>query len=173
MGARELALLLGELGTVREGKVVVPIDEAPQGATYVRGGNRFEGALRLRQLIVPARDSLVVVDGYMDDGTFTLAAAAPSGISRRFLTSNHRNVRPAVAGAWAHWEAGWEGDSQCRMGSELPHFRLLIVDGAAYHIDSSLKDFGAKWTVYWRIPTPESERMRDDVESAWRQATPI
>lgn len=178
VGCRELALLVGELDGGREGTpensaIGFSPEESHQGATYVRPGRRLEGAIRLRRLIAPARDSLFVVDPYMDDGTFTLAAAAPRGVSRRFLTSNHRNMRATVAEAWAHWQAGWEGDSQCRMGSELPHFRLLLVDGAPYHIDSSLKDFGATLTVYWRLPTLEWESIRGDVESAWRQASPI
>lgn len=177
VGCRELALLVGELGDARDNAenpdVLVSAEDAHQGAIYVRAGHQFEGAIRLRRIIEPARESLVVVDRYMDDDTFTLAAAPSNGISRRFLTLNHRHLKPRVIDAWAHWGARWEGDSECRTGSELPHLRLLVVDGAPYHIDSSLKDFGSSLTCFRMLPTDEWEIIRGDVESAWRRATPL
>ena len=125
VGCRELALLVRELGGTREdgGETAVAVswsENTAPGSTYVGAGRRFEGAIRLRQLIEPARDSLTVIDPYMDDGTFTLAAAAHSGVSRRFLTSNHRSERREVTDAWTNWRGSWEGESQCLTGSELP-----------------------------------------------------
>lgn len=178
VGCRELALLVGELGGDREdrGETSVGLSwskDIPPGSTYVGAGRRFEGAIRLRQLIEPAQDSLTVIDPYIDDGTFTLAAAAHSGVSRRFLTSNHRSGRRQVTDAWANWQGSWEGDSQCFTGSELPHFRLLFVDGAAYLIDSSLKDFGARLTLFRMLPTDERQSIESEIESTWRRATPL
>ena len=115
VGCRELELLVGELGGSHEDKAAETPDalllpeEPLLGATYVGAGRRFEGAIRLRQLIEPAQESLVVVDSYMDDGTFALAAAAPDGISRRFLSSDHTATRPRVTQAWADWQGQWEG----------------------------------------------------------------
>ena len=51
----------------------------------------------LRKLVEVARDPLVIVDRYLNAGTFTLAAAAPDGISRRFLSSDHPAVKQEVA----------------------------------------------------------------------------
>ncbi len=76
----------------------------------------------------------------MDDGTFTLTAAAPNGI-------------------WGDRRNNWEGESKCFVGSDLPHFRLLYLDGAAYLIDSSLKDFGSRLTYVRMPPTDERERI--------------
>lgn len=178
VACRELSLLVDELGGVREDRVetsgaLSTSDEAPPGATYVGAGRRFEGAIRLRQLIEPAQDSLTVIDPYMDDGTFTLAAAAPSGVSRRFLTSNHARARREVADAWISWQVNWEGESQCFTGKGLPHFRLLFVDGAAYLIDSSLKDFGARLTFLRMLPTDERRSIESEIVSTWRRATPL
>ena len=178
VGCRELALLVRELGGIREDRTEASgaiswSEGAPPGSTYVGAGRRFEGAIRLRQLIEPAQDSLIVIDPYMDDGTFTLAAAAPSGVSRRFLTSNHASVRREVADAWTSWQVNWEGESQCLTGNGLPHFRLLFVDGAAYLIDSSLKDFGARLTFLRMLPTDERHSVESEIESTWRRATPL
>ena len=180
VGCRELKLLVGELGGTpadsAEPREALPSpQEARPGSTYIGAGQRFEGAIWLRQLIEPARESLVVIDQYMDDRTFTLAAAAPNGISRRFLTSNHPAVRPVVTEAWAEWGVKWEGESECLTspGSELPHFRLLYVDRAAYLIDSSLKDFGSRLTFLRMLPTDERESIEREIESTWRRATPL
>ena len=178
VGCRELSLLVGELTDHREKGAeihegTVSSDEARQGAIYVRAGRRFEGAVRLRRLIEPAQESLVIVDRYVDDGTFTLAAAAATRISRRFLTLNYREVKRAVSDAWANWAPRWEGDTECRTGIELPHMRLLVVDGAPYHIDSSLKDFGSNLTCFRKLLTEEWEIIQGDVESTWRGATPL
>ena len=176
VGCRELELLVNQLVGVQSAPAetldALPSpEEASQGATYVGGGQRFEGAVMLRKLIEAARDSLVIVDEYIGDGTFTLAAAAPDGISRRFLSSDHP-ARRGITEAWASWRASWKGDSECRIGSG-PHFRLLLVDGAAYHIDASLKDFGSKWTFFRMLPTDELRQIEGRVESMWRQATPV
>ena len=171
VGCRELELLVGELGGSHEDKAAKTPDalllpeEPLLGATYVGAGRRFEGALRLRQLIEPAQESLVVVDSYMDDGTFALAAAAPDGISRRFLSSDHTATRPRVTQAWADWQGQWEGDSECRIGSGLPHFRLLIVDRAAYDVDASFKDFGSSLTFFRMLPTDELRQIESTIDS--------
>ena len=178
VGCRELVLLVNQLNGAQEGNAVAPETlpppaEAPRGSTFVRGGQRFEGAIRLRQLIEPAQESLFVIDPYVADGTFTLAAAAPDGITRRFLSSDHLGVRREVTEAWADQRANWGGSSECRIGSELPHFRLLFVDGAAYHVDASLKDFGSSWTFFRMLPTNELRQVEGEIESLWRQATPV
>ncbi len=178
VGCRELKLLACELGGTREDSAETPEalfspEELRPGPTYVSAGRRFEGAIRLRQLIGPAQDSLVIIDQYTNDDTFTLAAAAPSGVSRRFLSSDHPRVSQGVTEAWADWRASWDGDSECRIGSELPHLRLLFVDGAVYHVDASLKDFGSSLTCLRMLPTDEFRQIEGDIESMWRQATPV
>lgn len=177
---RELFLLACELGGTHDDEaetwdaVPSPQDAHP-GSNYVGAGRRFEGAIKLRQIIEAAQESLVVVDPYMDDATFTLAAAAPDGITRRFLTSNYPRVLGRVTQAWRDWRVKWEGESECLAtpGNELPHFRLLYVDGAAYVIDSSLKDFGSRLTYIRMLPTDERQRIESETESSWKQAVPV
>ena len=102
VGCRELELLVGELGGSHGEKAEIPeavlLPEEPRvGATYVGPGRRFEGAIRLRQLIEPAQESLVVVDSYMDGATFALAAAAPDGVDRTpFARPPLMRVQPVV-----------------------------------------------------------------------------
>ena len=177
VGCRELRLLVDQIdqaldGTGRAPNVQPASAEAPMGATYV-GGGRFEGAIELRRLIERARESLLVVDPYTTGDTFTLAAAAPTGISRRFLSSDHPGAVVGVTDAWPDWEGRWQGNSQCRVGSRLPHFRLLLVDGAAYHVDASLKDFGASFTFYRPLPTEELRRIEGEIESMWTEAASV
>ncbi len=177
VGCRELDLLVKQLaGDQRdsiEGPAALPPPaEPPQGSTHVGPRQRFEGAVMLRRLIEVAQDSLVFVDQYVDAGTFTLAAAAADGISRRFLSSDHPASRRRVAESWNDWRASWGGDSKCRIGGELPHFRLLLVDRAAYQLDASLKDFGSSWTFLRMLPTDELLLIEGKLESMWRQANP-
>jgi len=177
VGCRELDLLANQLASEQENALEAPAAlpppaKPPQGSTFVGGGQRFEGAVMLRRLVEVARDSLVIVDPYLDAGTFTLAAAAADGISRRFLSSDHPAVKGEVAKAWNDWRANWGGDSECRIGGELPHFRLLLVDRAAYHVDASLKDFGTRWTFLRMLPTDELQQIEGKIESMWRQAIP-
>ena len=175
VGCRELDLLVKQLAREQESalEALPPPVEPPQGSTFVGGGKGFEGAVMLRRLIDVARDSLVIVDPYVDAGTFTLAAAATDKISRRFLSSDHPAVKRGVTADWDDWRAIWGGDSECRVGGELPHFRLLFVDRAAYHVDASLKDFGTRWTFLRMLPTDELLQIEGKIESMWRQATPV
>ena len=179
VGCRELELLVEQLVGAQGEALQTPEAPSPSpgktlpGRSFVGGGQRFKGAVILRRLIEAARDSLVIVDQYVASGTFTLAAAAPDGIQRRFLSSNHSAVRREVTEAWAHWRNSWGGDSECRIGSELPHFRLLFIDSAAYHVDASLKDFGSTLTFYQMVPTDELRQIEGKIESMWRQATPV
>ncbi|MYB40891.1 MAG: hypothetical protein F4X76_01625 [Chloroflexi bacterium] len=177
VGCRELKLLADEIdqavgGNGRTPNVQTSPAEVPTGATYV-GGGRFEGAIELRRLIEKARESLLVVDPYTTDDTFTLSAAAPTGISRRFLSSDHPGAIGGVTDAWPAWAGHWQGNSECRVGSRLPHFRFLLVDGAAYHIDASLKDFGASLTFYRRLPTAELNEIEGTIESMWSEAASV
>ena len=178
VGCRELELLVEQLlgpqaDALATSEQMPPATESIRGSSFVFGGQRFEGAVRLRQLIEAARASLFIVDPYVAAGTFTLAAAAPDGIQRRFLSSNHRGVRREVTEAWAEWRENWRGVSECRLGSELPHFRLLFIDKAAYHVDASLKDFGSKWTFFRMLPTDELRQLEGTIDSLWQQAVPI
>lgn len=178
VGCRELELLVEQLGGAQRAALETSETQPPYsgtlpGRSFVGGGQRFEGAVMLRKLMEAARDSLVIVDQYMASGTFTLAAAAPDGIQRRFLSSNHRRVLREVTEAWSDWRDSWGGNSECRIGSELPHFRLLFIDSAAYHVDASLKDFGSRLTFYRMVPTDELRQIEGQIESMWRQATPV
>ena len=178
VGCRELTLLVAESGGLRGdgsrlAQGLLSPGEAQPWSTYVGAGQRFRGAVRLRQLIEPARESLVVIDPYMDDATFTLAATADSEVARRFLSSSHAGAMRGVTEAWADWHASWDGRSECRIGRELPHFRLLVVDGAAYHVDASLKDFGASLTFYRPLPTDELRQIEDAIECMWNQAASV
>ena len=178
VGCRELDLLVGQLlgagsSLLATSETMPPTAETSPVRRFLDSGRRFEGAVMLRRLIEAARFSLVIVDPYMTADTLTLAAAAPDGIQRRFLCSNHPRARKEVAIAWAEWSENWSGDSECRIGSELPHFRLLYVDTAAYHVDASLKDFGSKLSFYQMLPTDELQQLEGTIDSMWRQAIPL
>ena len=178
VGCRELSLLVDQLVGSQD-KVFkptqVPLQTAESLTTrnFVGPGQRFEGAVMLRRLIEAANRSLVIIDHYMDAGTFTLAAAATDRIQRRFLSSDHPAVKPKVTKDWANWRGVWVGNSECRLAKELPHFRLLYVDGAAYHVDASFKDFGSSLTFVQMLLTEELENIKAEIESTWRQATPL
>ncbi len=178
VGCREIDLLVDQLfgshdKVSQTTQMSFRTTESLPRRNFVGPRQRFEGAIMLRRLIEAAQKSLVIIDHYMDASTFILAAAATDRIQRRFLGSDHAAVERKVTKAWANWRGVWGGNNQCRLSKELPHFRLLFVDGAAYHVDASLKDFGSTWTFLRMFPTDELEQIEGKIESMWRQATPL
>lgn len=185
-GTRELRLLAFQLADVHLGERagtqpqdVPDHDEMSDiGTRYFRRGQRFEGAVEIRKLIQEAQHSILVVDGYIAEETFILANAAPSRISRRFLMMS--NQRPAgmafVVESWTEWASSWsEGGAECRMvhRSLLPHARYLYVDGARYHFDASLKDFGQRFTHFRLLRPSEVRVVEAAVTAAWATAIPL
>ncbi len=185
-GTRELRLLAFQLVDVDPGEraEMQPQDVPDQhemsniGTRYFRSGQRFEGAVEIRKLIQQAQHSLLVVDGYIAEETFILANAAPSRVSRRFLMMS--NQRPAGTDprleAWAKWASSWnEGGAECRVvhRSLLPHTRFLYVDGARYHFDASLKDFGHRFTHFRLLGPSEVRVVEAAVTAAWATAVPV
>lgn len=183
-GTRELRLLAYQLVDVRLGERadtqdVPDHDEMSNiGTRYFRSGQRFEGAIEIRRLIQQAQHSILVVDGYIAEETFILANAAPSRVSRRFLMlSNRRQTGMAlVVEAWTKWASSWsEGGAECRVvhRSLLPHTRYLYVDGARYHFDASLKDFGQRFTHFRLLHPSEVREVEAAVTAAWAAAVPL
>ncbi len=124
-----------------------------------------------------AQRSILVVGGYVSNETFILLHSADTNISRKVLMLDHRStLTKTLRETWAKWSAVWdEGGTKCRAiaSSALPHTRYLFIDGARYHFDASLKDFGKRLTHFRLLEPLEARLVESEIDSAWALAVVI
>ena len=100
-------------------------------------------------LIKSARQSLVLIDNYVDENVLLMLSKRQPGVTGTIYTQRitpqfrldldrHNDQYPPV------------DVRTCK----LSHDRFLIVDDAVYHIGASLKDLGKKWFAFSKLSLP-------------------
>lgn len=100
-------------------------------------------------LIKSARQSLVLIDNYVDESVLLMLSKRQPGVTATIYTQRitpqfrldldrHKDQYPPV------------DVRTCK----LSHDRFLIVDDAVYHIGASLKDLGKKWFAFSKLSLP-------------------
>lgn len=112
-------------------------------------GQIFDAYKFASDLIKSARQSLVLIDNYVDESVLLMLSKRQPGVTATIYTQRitpqfrldldrHKDQYPPVD-VWT-----------CK----LSHDRFLIVDDAVYHIGASLKDLGKKWFAFSKLSLP-------------------
>lgn len=112
-------------------------------------GQIFDAYKFASDLIKSARQSLVLIDNYVDESVLLMLSKRQPGVTVTIYTQRitpqfrldldrHNDQYPPV------------DVRTCK----LSHDRFLIVDDAVYHIGASLKDLGKKWFVFSKLSLP-------------------
>lgn len=112
-------------------------------------GQIFDAYKFASDLIKSARQSLVLIDNYVDESVLLMLSKRQPGVTATIYTQRitpqfrldldrHNGQYPPV------------NVRTCK----LSHDRFLIVDDAVYHIGASLKDLGKKWFAFSKLSLP-------------------
>ena len=112
-------------------------------------GQIFDAYKFASDLIKSARQSLVLIDNYVDESVLLMLSKRQPGVTATIYTQRitsqlrldldrHNDQYPPVD-VWT-----------CKFS----HDRFLIVDDAVYHIGASLKDLGKKWFAFSKLSLP-------------------
>jgi len=111
-------------------------------------GQVFDAYELAADIFRSAKQSIIVIDNYIDDNTLTHLAKKKKGVKVLLLTKSiSKQLSLDVQKADAQF-----GDFELKQFTQS-HDRFVIIDGGAeiYHIGASLKDLGKKWFAFSKM----------------------
>jgi len=111
-------------------------------------GQVFDAYNLFADIIRSAKQSIILIDNYIDDNTLTHLAKKNKGVRVLLLTKSiNKQLKLDVQKADAQY-----GGFDVKQFTQS-HDRFLIIDGGQeiYHIGASLKDLGKKWFAFSRM----------------------
>ncbi len=114
--------------------------EVKQGIFY--NGEIYDAYTFVSDLVKSAKQSIVIVDNYVDDSVLTLLAKN-STVS---ITIYTKTITKQLRLDSEKYNAQYNNLELKKF--DLSHDRFLIIDDDVYHIGASLKDLGKKWFAF-------------------------
>jgi len=116
-------------------------------------GQIFNAYKFISDIIKSAKQSIVLIDNYVDESTLLLLSKREKGVSATVYTSNIlKQLQHDLKVHNTQYEA-----IEIKTFTKS-HDRFLIIDGATvYHIGASLKDLGKKWFAFAKIDLDANE----------------
>jgi hypothetical protein len=110
-------------------------------------GQVFDAYELTSKIIRSAKQSIVLIDNYIDESTLTHIAKKKKGVAVLLLTKNtSTQLRLDVQKANAQY-----GNFEVKTFAQS-HDRFLIIDQTeVYHLGASLKDLGKKWFAFSKM----------------------
>lgn len=112
-------------------------------------GQIFDAYKFASDLIKSARQSLVLIDNYVDESVLLMLSKRQPGVTVTIYT---QRITPQF-----RLDLDRHNDQYLPVDvrtCKLSHDRFLIVDDAVYHIGASLKDLGKKWFAFSKLSLP-------------------
>ena len=112
-------------------------------------GQIFDAYKFASDLIKSARQSLVLIDNYVDESVLLMLSKRQPRVTATIYT---QRITPQFRLDLDRHNAQYPPVDvrTCK----LSHDRFLIVDDAVYHIGASLKDLGKKWFAFSKLSLP-------------------
>jgi len=110
-------------------------------------GQVFDAYELASKIIRSAKQSIVLIDNFIDDTTLTHLSKKKRAVSVLLLTKNiNRQINLDIQRANAQY-----GNFEVKQFTKS-HDRFLIIDGKeVYHLGASLKDLGKKWFAFSKL----------------------
>lgn len=142
--------LLATLDSYLRPAVDVPSMKVSQEGVFF-AGQYFDALLRLTEILSQAQQSIVIIDGYINEDVLRLVSSKLPAVEVKILT---KAVSPPVATAAAAFNKQY---GKLSIGtSEAFHDRFVIVDDREfYHFGASIKDLGHRGFMFSRIEEPD------------------
>jgi hypothetical protein len=118
-------------------------------------GQIFDAYELASRIIRSAKESIVLIDNYIDENTLTHLAKKEKGVAVLLLTKTiSKQLTLDLQKAKEQY-----GNFTAKVFTQS-HDRFLIIDGKeVYHIGASLKDLGRKWFTFSKLETKSVENM--------------
>lgn len=122
-------------------------------------GQVFDAYELASRIVRSAKESIVLIDNYIDEKTLTHLAKKEKGVKVLLLSkSPSTGLRLDVEKAnqqYGHFELKAFSQS---------HDRFLIIDGQeVYHLGASLKDLGRKWFAFSKLDKTSVEKIMNSI----------
>jgi hypothetical protein len=145
----------------------------PVGANKAFGpGAVYDFLKALRDLLASGKESILIVDPYLDEQVFDayLAAVAPQAMVRLLCGKSTPGLKPAISKFALQTKIKVEART-----SEAIHDRVLFIDGrSCWVLGQSIKDAAkTKPTYLAPLDAPTADLKRAEYEKIWNSAKPI
>lgn len=122
-------------------------------------GQVFDAYQITSKIIRSAKESIVLIDNYIDENTLTHLAKKNAGVKVQILSKNiNKQLTLDLQKAneqYGHFEA---------KAFTYSHDRFLIIDGKeVYHLGASLKDLGKKWFAFSKMEAKSVESIMNAI----------
>ena len=124
-------------------------EKAPTQGVFF-DGQIFDAYVFAADLIKSAKESIVLIDNYIDESVLLLLSKRETGVSARIIT---RQISQVLSTDLAKHNQQYP--SIAIEESSRYHDRFLIIDGTVYHIGASLKDLGKKLFAFSKLEVPK------------------
>jgi hypothetical protein len=108
-------------------------------------GQMFEAYTFVSNLIRSAKESIILIDNYVDDSVLTLFSKKQKNVKVVVYTKNSKTLELDVK------KFNEQYNNLELKEFDKSHDRFLIIDGRVYHFGASLKDLGKKWFAFSRF----------------------
>ena len=112
-------------------------------------GQIFDAYVFAADLIKSAKESIVLIDNYIDESVLLLLSKRNVNVHARIIT---RKISPVLAADLAKHNQQYPPITVEE--SSRYHDRFLVIDGTVYHIGASLKDLGKKLFAFSLLDIP-------------------
>ena len=117
-------------------------------------GQVFDAHVFVSDLIRSAKNSIVLIDNYIDDTVLKLLDKRPAGIKATVYT---RQISPTLQNDINLHNTQYEPINVVEFAQS--HDRFLMIDETVYHIGASMKDLGKKWFAFSKMEITSSQLL--------------
>ncbi|MBQ0104406.1 MAG: ORF6N domain-containing protein, partial [Prevotellaceae bacterium] len=111
-------------------------------------GEVFSARAFIEDLIKSAKQSVIIVDAYIDASILELLTVRNDGVTASVYTES---ITPALQCAWQLYNRQYPADQiTLQRYSSKFHDRFIIIDDTVYHVGASLKDLGKRLFAFTR-----------------------
>lgn len=123
-------------------------------------GQVFDAYELASKIIRSAKNSIVLIDNYINEDTLTHLSKKKKGVKAHLLTKNiSKQLKLDLKKANEQY-----GNFVVKL-FPLSHDRFLIIDGKeVYHLGASLKDLGKRWFAFSKMETQSVESIMKEIE---------
>lgn len=123
-------------------------------------GEVFDAYELRSKIIRSAKNSIVLIDNYINEDTLTHLSKKKKGVKAHLLTKNiSKQLKLDLK------KANEQYGNFVAKSFPLSHDRFLIIDGKeVYHLGASLKDLGKKWFAFSKMEAQSVESIMKEIE---------
>jgi len=154
---------------VQKGQTL-PIDARPN-EEMIAAQSPHSAYVVIRDIVEEAKQSITLVDPYVDRTLFPLLSNVGVGVTLRILT-RARTVPTDFPLEAAKFSEEHQVPTEVRCGLDDSHDRFLVVDGRLYFSGASFKQLGEKLSVVASITT-QAKELSEEIENRWAAASKV